>query len=139
MNHRYLCSSIAHLRLSGSFSLIVFRTLISNRAASRYLSTFLIIFSAKRVLPSLVADRKRNSERYISPRYQLDAYPRRSRTSTTLPKVPSPRVRRTSSANKRPTEKVRFSFVSLGTRKYTMEMLTALFFRDSQSREFNAH
>ena len=63
MISRVLFSFIAHLRLSGSFSLIVFRTLISNRAASRYLSTFLMIFSAKRVFPSLVADRERSSER----------------------------------------------------------------------------
>lgn len=58
----------------GSFSCNLFRTLISRRAASRYLLTFLITFNAN-CRPPLVP----------------------SLTCTTLPNVPSPNVRTISS------------------------------------------
>lgn len=43
--------SAAYFLLSGSFSLIFSRTLISSRAASLYFSTFLMIFRATRAPP----------------------------------------------------------------------------------------
>ena len=54
-----------YLTPSGSFSLIVLSTLISNRAASRYFSTFLIIFNAKRVAASLKANNSINLSHFI--------------------------------------------------------------------------